>query len=107
VAEHLLDYAGALDKLVGLQGEVVDLSVRGADGSLPLCLYYRGSLRTGDFIRVKEVGYHRDALALHVDDLVLTLHPNHFVRAVWTEDADARTLRIVMGPLEFSLSAGL
>ncbi len=102
-----LDYAGFLGKLIELQDENVDASIRGADGSPPLITYVGGILKTGELYGGSIVGYHSDALNVYVGDTSFTLHPDHFRQAVWTREENAQTLRAVFGSVELGFRAGL
>jgi hypothetical protein len=48
----------------------------------------------------------RDALGLSVAGVSLTLHPNHFEWARWTEDDRSRSLEIVFGSVKLTFRTG-
>jgi hypothetical protein len=67
--------------------------------------YWEGKLiRGGDVHGHDLVGWDHDALHIVVGDVQLTLHPDHFADAAWSEDK-ARLLKIVMGRVELEFRA--
>ena len=100
-----LDYAGVYSKLMELVGEQVEIGIKAADGKPPMLAYTDGELRVGGEIYAGEkFGLDPDALSITVGELMLTLHPDHFVQAVWKED-DARRLVIVFGGIALEFRA--
>ena len=110
--EHLepqaLDYSGALAKLLGMVGEQVEVAMRGEGRDPPLFADFEGELREGEQIGTggELVGWGRDALRLVVGTVTLTLHPDHFKGATYSEDERGlRLLTVAMGDVEILLRA--
>jgi hypothetical protein len=102
-----LDYPAALERLLGMLGEAVDVAVRGAGGAEPIVVGFEGELRSGGEVYGGElVGYHRDVLAIYVGDVGITLHPDRFLGAEWTEDQRLRQLTIQFGSVQITFRTG-
>lgn len=110
-SEPLDAYGKVYAKLLDLAGETVDVAISGFDLRPPLLAYTDGELEIhGDVYAPAEmreaIGLDRDALSLSVGGLALTLHPNHFEGATWTEDDRTRVLEIVFGSVKVGFRTG-
>lgn len=100
-----LDYAQTVSKLLDLLDEQVECSLRGHDGSPPTVAYWEGALQRGrDLYGSAILGYSSEALLVLVGDAQITLHPEHFIEASWSE-SPVRLLRATFGCVTLNFRA--
>ena len=101
-----ISYSEVLSALMGMVGDQVEVGVYGADREPPLCASFEGELAPRDAHAGELVGWDRDALNLHVGQSLVTLHPDHFTEAIYSEGhMGLRLLTITMGSVTLKLRA--
>lgn len=106
-SSEALDYAGFLAKLLELQGEQVDLGVRGAESGSPLYVYCGGQLSSNEIYGGDLVGYDADTFGVKVGTASVTIHPDQFRGGLWIQDDRMRSLVGGFGSVELTFRAGL
>jgi hypothetical protein len=95
-----IEYSDLLSSLVGLQGEVVVASMRGASDNPPLFLFFESTLVRGwDGNMGNQLGHDEETIELDFENgVTFAIDPSHVTRAFRNEnDNGSQTLEFLLG----------